>query len=150
MERSEVMRRIKSTDTGPERSLRSLLWRKGLRFRKQHKVAGVRIDIAFLGHKIAIMVDGCFWHGCPVHYRRPKSRHNYWDTKLARNQTRDARNDRTLASEGWIVVRIWEHEPQVQALERILQVLKEQQLGSSTHATTASANPQAIGRLAHQ
>ena len=117
------MRRIRSADTRPERALRSSLWKKGLRFRKQYKVEGVRIDIAFPGRRVAVMVDGCFWHGCPAHYRRPKSRNEYWDAKLARNQTRDARNDRVLTSAGWTVVRIWEHEPLPEALEHVLQVL---------------------------
>ena len=128
------MRRVRSVDTVPERRLRSLLWREGLRFRKHYKVAGVRIDIAFLGHRIAVMVDGCFWHGCPQHYRRPKSRHDYWDAKLVRNQMRDDRNDRSLASAGWTVVRVWEHEPQRQAVGRVLEALDQRQLRSTSNA----------------
>ena len=127
MDRNEIMRRIRSADTGSERSLRSTLWKKGLRFRKQYKVEGVRVDIAFPGPKVAVMVDGCFWHGCPEHYRRPKSGHDYWDAKLERNRKRDARNNQALTSAGWTVIRIWEHEPQDQALKRVLLAYRSQQ-----------------------
>jgi len=124
MNRSDIMRRIRSSDTGPERELRSLMWSKGFRFRKQHKVANVSVDVALLGPKIAILVDGCFWHGCPLHYRRPKSRRDYWDAKLERNKRRDARNDRDLSSEGWLVLRIWEHETSEDALERVMRAIQ--------------------------
>ena len=141
MERKDIMRRIRSADTGPERALRSLLWKEGFRFRKQYRVEGIRIDIAFPRPRVAVMVDGCFWHGCPVHYRRPQSRQDYWDSKLARNQQRDALNDQSLASVGWTVVRIWEHEPLADAMERVANVLNNLKGNPILGVTVASANP---------
>lgn len=110
MDRSAIMSRIRSSDTKPEKRLRRILWQNGRRFRKHYPVAGLRVDIAFTRAKVAVMVDGCFWHGCPAHYRRPKERQNYWDAKLKRNLARDKRDDESLRRAGWHVVRIWEHE----------------------------------------
>lgn len=104
------MASIRSQDTKPELLLRKALWRLGARYRLHYRVANVRIDIAFPGSKLAVFVDGCFWHGCPEHYRRPPGGNPYWVAKLKRNQARDARNTDALSFEGWAVVRYWEHE----------------------------------------
>jgi DNA mismatch endonuclease, patch repair protein len=102
-------------DTGPELRLRSELHRTGLRFRVDMpiEVPGrrpIRPDIVFSRLRIAVFVDGCFWHGCPEHGAPPKSNTSYWIPKIAATRDRDRRADRLLAEEGWRVVRIWEHE----------------------------------------
>jgi DNA mismatch endonuclease (patch repair protein) len=102
-------------DTRPEVALRSALHRMGLRFRKAHTVrAGdvlVRPDVVFTRHRVAVFVDGCFWHCCPEHGRIPKSNLDYWIPKLQANVTRDRRVTAALRRDGWHVVRVWEHEP---------------------------------------
>lgn len=103
------MSRIRGTDTGPERLLRELLWRSGLRYRLQFRTPGGRADIALPGRKIAIFIDGCFWHGCPEHYVRPRSRNEFWDHKLEENVLRDRRQTLALDAAGWTVIRLWEH-----------------------------------------
>lgn len=109
--RSEVMSRIRGKDTGPELVLRRALWTAGMRYRTQwrHPDAG-RIDIAFPGMRIAILVDGCFWHGCPEHSVKPKTNSVFWNNKLAANQARDSRQMLALERDGWLVLRCWEHE----------------------------------------
>lgn len=109
-------------NTKPETALRSELHRRGLRFRKDLLVrtpAGVRtkVDIAFTRSRIAVFLDGCFWHGCPEHRTTPKANADYWIPKLARNQERDARVTSALQADGWTVIRAWEHEaaPEVAA-----------------------------------
>lgn len=106
--RSKIMSSIRSKDTRPEMSLRSALWAKGLRFRKHY--GAEKIDIAFPSKKLAVFVDGCFWHGCPVHSHLPKSHEEYWHVKLRRNIERDKRTNERLIVAGWKVVRFWEHE----------------------------------------
>lgn len=112
---SSQMRGNRSRDTRPEVRVRSLLHRSGLRFRKDAlvRVEGLRIrtDIVFPSRRIAVFIDGCFWHGCPTHGRVPDSNHDYWEAKLARNISRDERNAAALVRSGWKVLRHWEHEP---------------------------------------
>lgn len=108
--RRKGMAAIRSQDTKPEILLRKALWHRGARYRLHYRVANVRIDIAFPTAKLAVFVDGCFWHGCPEHYRKPPGESSYWPAKLERNRNRDARNTEALMFEGWVVVRFWEHE----------------------------------------
>lgn len=110
LSRSEHMARVKGKNTSPERILRSALWEAGLRYRLNYKVPAGRPDLVFPGSKVAVTMDGCFWHGCPAHYSRPRSREDFWSQKLAANTERDTRLTLRLESLGWIVVRIWEHE----------------------------------------
>jgi len=119
--RSEVMARIRSRDTTPEHVLRKALWRQNRRYRLHHKTPAGRPDIVFPGRKVAIFIDGCFWHGCPEHYVRPRSRPDFWADKLATNVTRDQRQTETLEALGWRVVRVWEHA----VFETLEDVLKE-------------------------
>ncbi|MCF6376417.1 very short patch repair endonuclease [Nocardioides KLBMP 9356] len=101
-------------DTKPELDLRRELHRRGMRYRVQVKVPGNNrrtIDIAFTRVRLAVYVDGCFWHGCPEHHVRPRANSEWWQWKIERNQARDADTDRELAEAGWEVLRIWEHEP---------------------------------------
>lgn len=110
-------------DTAPEVALRSALHRRGLRFRKDLRLdlAGgrVRPDIVFTKSRVAVFVDGCFWHSCPEHGRAPATRTEYWGPKLAGNVARDRRQDSALLDAGWTVVRIWEHQGAEEAAERV-------------------------------
>jgi len=119
------MKGNRRTDTKPELALRSALHAEGLRFRKDFQIrtsAGsrVRADIVFTRSRIAVFVDGCFWHSCPEHGNTPKANTGYWVPKLARNKQRDKRVSSELRADGWSVIRIWEHEPLHQAVNRVL------------------------------
>jgi DNA mismatch endonuclease (patch repair protein) len=103
------MARVRSKNTDAELALRRSLWGMGLRYRLHSKLPGTP-DIVFRGPKLAVFIDGCFWHGCPVHYSEPASNVEFWKAKRARNATRDARVDAELHAAGWTVLRIWEHE----------------------------------------
>jgi DNA mismatch endonuclease, patch repair protein len=122
------MQSNRSTDTGPERVLRSELHREGLRFRKNYRLDldgfRVRIDVAFPSRRLAVFVDGCFWHRCPQHGTDPRINGAFWERKLQRNVERDTQVEATLAKAGWTVVRCWEHEPSNVAVERIKHVLE--------------------------
>lgn len=108
--RSAMMSRVRGRDTSPELLLRHTLWARGLRYRIQRRVGRSRPDLVFLGPMLAVFVDGCFWHGCPIHYVRPRSRETFWARKLLENVRRDRRQTLELESQGWTVLRIWEHE----------------------------------------
>lgn len=106
---SRIMACIKSQDTRPELVLRKHLWRMGSRgYRIKSKLPG-RPDICFSSVKLVVFIDGCFWHGCPVHFRLPKKNTEYWSAKIAGNITRDRNNGLILESLGFKVVRVWEH-----------------------------------------
>ncbi|WP_266346595.1 very short patch repair endonuclease [Mycobacteroides abscessus] len=107
------MSRQRSRDTEAELSLRRLLHASGLRYRVHAALPGMprrRADILFPRQKIAVFVDGCFWHGCPDHKTFPKNNAAWWANKLARNIARDHETDTYLANLGWRVLRIWEHD----------------------------------------
>jgi DNA mismatch endonuclease (patch repair protein) len=106
--RSRLMAKIKSSGTTPEVAMGKALWHMGMRYRKQY--GKERIDIAFPGKKVAVFVDGCFWHSCPEHGHVPESNAAYWEAKLSKNVARAASKDARLLSEGWIVLHFWEHE----------------------------------------
>lgn len=108
--RSQQMARIRGRDTRPERLLRAELWKKGLRYRLKYPMPVGRPDLVFVASKAAVFIDGCFWHGCPEHYVRPRSRCEFWSAKLEENVLRDHRQTLELEQAGWGVVRIWEHE----------------------------------------
>jgi len=101
------MAKIRSTDTRPELELRQALRKQGLRPRAYPRLPG-RPDIALEDSMIAVFVHGCFWHGCPKHYRAPKSHRSYWSAKLTRNVARDRRVARILRGMGWHVLTAWE------------------------------------------
>ena len=122
------MRAIRRTNTKPEIALRSALHRQGFRFRKDLRLvlnegAKVRPDIAFTARRVAVFVDGCFWHACPEHGRDPAVNQWYWAPKLRRNVERDRAADAALAAAGWRVVRIWEHVPITDAVTAVVAVL---------------------------
>ena len=115
------------TGTKAEVRLRSELHRRGLRFRKDHRVevgdVRVRPDVVFTRWRIAVFVDGCFWHACPEHAHTPKANPGYWVPKLAANVARDRRVDAALDAAGWVVIRVWEHEAPGAAADRVQAVL---------------------------
>jgi DNA mismatch endonuclease (patch repair protein) len=122
--RSANMRANRRTDTKPEMALRRALHRQGFRYRKDYRLdldgARVRPDIAFTARRVAVFVDGCFWHVCPEHGTRPANNTWYWGPKLARNVERDRAADVALEAAGWRVVRIWEHEPLEAAIAAVV------------------------------
>ena len=108
-----VMQANRSRDTGPELALRRELHRLGLRYRVDVRPIPAlprRADIVFSRSKVAVFVDGCFWHGCPDHGTLPKSNVEFWKAKLARNVERDRESDQALLDAGWQVLRVWEHD----------------------------------------
>lgn len=115
-------------DTKPELLLRSELHRRGLRYRVDRKIVDVvrsRPDIVFGPARMAVFVDGCFWHRCPEHGTVPKNNRDWWIAKLDANVDRDRRVDRTLTEAGWLVYRVWEHESPVDAADRIEGMLRD-------------------------
>ena len=116
------MSALRRRDTNPELEIRRLLHAAGLRYRVAYPVPGRprrTIDIAFTRRKVAVFVDGCFWHGCPEHGTSPTSNAEWWSAKLAANQARDADTAAHLEALGWFVLRMWEHERPTSAAERI-------------------------------
>ncbi len=111
--RRRNMQAIRSRDTKPERLVRQLLHAAGLRYRVSAKpLPDLRrtADIVFRPAKVAVFIDGCYWHGCPVHYVSPKTNPGYWSDKVAGNVARDRDTDQRLTAAGWLVMRFWEHE----------------------------------------
>jgi len=124
------MKANRKRDTRPELALRSALHRAGLRYRCDYPVPvpsrrPVRVDVAFTRAKLAVFLDGCFWHACPEHSNTPKANQAYWGPKLARNVQRDAETDRALEALGWRTLRVWEHEDPQDAAQRVRGVLSE-------------------------
>ncbi len=111
--RRRNMQAIRSRDTKPEWTIRRLVHAQGLRYRVAAKpLPGLRrtADLVFRPAKVAVFIDGCYWHGCPEHYVPPKTNSGYWSDKVARNVARDRDTDRQLIEAGWTVLRFWEHE----------------------------------------
>jgi DNA mismatch endonuclease (patch repair protein) len=110
--RSEVMRRVRGRDTRPERKVRSLLTRMGLRYRLHRRDLPGSPDVVFAGRRVALFVHGCFWHGhdCARGARTPKANADYWIGKIGRNRARDADVQRRLAEAGWRALVVWECE----------------------------------------
>jgi DNA mismatch endonuclease, patch repair protein len=118
------MQANRRADTAPELALRAALHAKGLRFRKDYPLSATgprrtRVDVVFTRARVAVFVDGCFWHGCPEHGLIPKANADYWVPKLERNRERDREVTEALRRDGWSVIRVWEHESVEVAAERI-------------------------------
>lgn len=112
------MRSNRGRDTAPELAVRRRLHQAGLRYRVDYSPLGGRrrADVVFTRQRIAVFIDGCFWHGCPVHATQPKANADYWGPKLSRNIQRDRETRSMLEAAGWTVLQFWEHEdPQVVA-----------------------------------
>lgn len=115
---------MRRSSTKPEMLIRRELHRRGLRFRVNHPSLPGRPDIAFPAARVAVFVDGCFWHACPDHGVFPKNNREWWREKLDRNVARDREKDRKLSELGWTVVHVWEHENPVAASNLIEQLWK--------------------------
>ncbi len=128
---TKVGKANRRTGTKPEVRLRSALHRRGHRFRKDHLVRDgtvrVRPDVVFNRWRVAVFVDGCFWHGCPEHQHIPKRNLDYWVPKLTANVERDRRVDGALEEAGWAVVRVWEHVDVEVAIGVVEAALRSQQ-----------------------
>lgn len=124
------MQANRRTGTGPEKLVRSALHARGLRFRKDRRFRvsdrWVRPDVVFGPARVAVFVDGCFWHHCPEHATDPRSNSDYWGAKFARNEARDRADDHALTEAGWRVVRVWEHEDPPAAADRVEAALRAQ------------------------
>jgi DNA mismatch endonuclease (patch repair protein) len=122
------MKAAKPRDTAPEKALRSALHGEGLRFRideRPVKELNRRADIVFRSTKVAIFVDGCFWHGCPIHGTQAKANAVFWRQKIKQNQQRDVDTTIQLEDAGWKVVRVWEHEDPIKASEKIFKIIRK-------------------------
>ncbi|MEU8089305.1 very short patch repair endonuclease [Micromonospora chalcea] len=122
------MQRQRRKDTEPELALRRALHREGLRYRVGLPVTGLprrTIDIAFTRVKLAVFVDGCFWHGCPQHATWPKANAAWWEAKILKNRERDRETTRQLEGAGWTVIRIWEHESAESAAGRLVDAVRD-------------------------
>lgn len=129
------MRANKRRDTRPELLVRRLLHARGLRYRVDHRVvqeSRSRADIAFTRQRVAIFIDGCFWHSCPEHLHLPKANADYWIPKLTRNVERDAEVTAVLRGLGWTVLRFWEHEPAREVADRIIAAVEKARSSTST------------------
>ncbi len=117
------MSRIRGRDTFPELALRKALRRRGVRYRSNQRVHGIRVDLVLRGTKTLVMVQGCFWHGCPRHYIAPKSNSRFWKKKIVANRERDRWQAAILSAMGWQVVVLWEHALRTdpaRAVERLI------------------------------
>ena len=128
------MARVGRRDTGAELALRRALHARGFRFRVDRSVLDDRrrrVDIVFGPARVAVFIDGCFWHGCPEHATHPRSNGEFWRAKVEANQARDRDTDRRLQDAGWLLVRVWEHEDPEVAADRIEPLLIERRDGRS-------------------
>lgn len=131
-------------DTRPEVALRSILHRRGLRFRKRHTIAlgerrWTQPDVVFPRERVAVFIDGCFWHRCPLHGTSPRSNAAYWGPKLDRNVARDQDTNDRLAALGWTVLRAWEHEAPAEVADRVYDMLRTLRRSSGQAAKASCA-----------
>ncbi len=122
------MQSNRSRDTKPELALRQALHALGLRYRVcARPIPDVprTVDVVFRPARVAVELRGCFWHGCPDHYRRPASNTSYWSEKVKRNQRRDEETALRLGEAGWLLLVVWEHEDPIEASGRIASVVRE-------------------------
>lgn len=117
----------RSRDTQPELAVRRLVHAAGLRYRVDSRplpALNRRADMVFSGAKVAVFIDGCFWHGCPEHHTVAKSNPEYWATKVSSNRSRDAETNRRLEAEGWRVVRFWEHDDPAEVANKVVEAVR--------------------------
>jgi DNA mismatch endonuclease (patch repair protein) len=132
-QRSRCMSRIRGRDTRPEIVIRKALWSLGCRYRVNYGLPG-KPDIVFTRQHLAIFIDGCFWHRCPLHFQAPATNARFWEAKIEGNVRRDREVDARLATGGWSVLRIWEHEAktdQEEVIQAILERLRKQTVSLS-------------------
>jgi DNA mismatch endonuclease, patch repair protein len=121
-QRSYCMSQIKSKNTKAELLLRKTLWLNGIRnYRIKNNIYG-NPDLVFTTSKLVVFIDGCFWHKCPYHFIRPKTRSDFWDIKISQNVKRDKKVIKKLRDDGWIVMRFWEHSIKKDVVKCILKI----------------------------
>lgn len=125
-----TMRANRGKDTGPELALRRELHSRGARYRTNLRLnlnhgRRVRPDVVFTAARVAVFVDGCFWHGCTDHRSLPARNAEFWRAKIEATRQRDARNDEWLMSDGWTVVRLWEHVPAAEAVKIVMRAVAQ-------------------------
>lgn len=142
-EASNRMKSIRQRDTAPELALRSALDRHGLSYLVHHRVDGVRglPDIVFVSTRVVVNIDGCYWHGCPMHATSPKANKRWWASKLADNRRRDEETNFRLREAGWTVLRFWEHEDPSVAAAMVVNVVGP---GASMNGASGGRHRQAV------
>lgn len=149
---AKSMRSNRRRDTKPELAVRKILHARGLRYRVDlapgHDKRR-RADIVFTRQKVAVFIDGCFWHGCPVHATIPKAHADYWVPKLEKNKRRDAETNAELEAQRWTVLRFWEHEDPEAVAETIAGCVASKALGS-TVPVFPSETVAPSGRVEHE
>jgi DNA mismatch endonuclease (patch repair protein) len=139
---SAAMRGNTARETKPEIRVRSALHRQGFRFRKNLRIAtqrrAVNADIVFVTHRVAIFIDGCYWHGCPAHGRIPATNRGYWEQKIGRNVKRDAETTQLLSEIGWKACRYWEHEDPDEVAAHVASILQRRVVGGLTKSRDQS------------
>jgi DNA mismatch endonuclease (patch repair protein) len=123
-----VMKGNRRRDTTPELAVRRLVHATGLRYRVDWPpIPGLRrrADLVFAKARVAVFVDGCFWHGCPEHGTTSKSNAQYWEEKINNNRLRDADTNQRLGTEGWTVIRAWEHEDAAAVADRVVAAVRD-------------------------
>lgn len=126
--RRRNMQAIRNRDTKPEQLIRKLVHAEGLRYRIYARpLPELRrtADMVFRPAKVAVFIDGCYWHGCPEHYVPPRINPGYWSEKVAKNIARDRDTDQLLTAAGWTVLRFWEHEAPCDCAEAIAATVKK-------------------------
>ena len=134
----------RSKDTKPELALRRELHARGLRyFKNRRPIRDVRrtADIVFPTPRLAVFIDGCFWHGCPDHHTVAKTNADYWSAKVERNRNRDKETDALLATAGWTVLRIWEHVDVVAAADMVESAVQSGAITTTPAATSRRVKP---------
>ncbi|GAA1807320.1 very short patch repair endonuclease [Nocardioides hankookensis] len=122
------MRSNRGRDTGPEMAVRRIIYAQGLRYRVDARpIAALnrRADLVFSRARVAVFIDGCFWHGCPDHHTIAKTNSSYWADKVENNRQRDLDTSERLREEGWLVLRFWEHQRAADVAEAIVSAVKE-------------------------
>jgi DNA mismatch endonuclease (patch repair protein) len=125
---SQRMSRQKTKDTAIEVAVRRILFAAGMRYRVHFPLPGIprrSIDIAFTRQRLAVFIDGCFWHGCPLHRTIPATNRTAWELKIGANQERDRHSDQHLMDTGWTVLRFWEHVASSDIAAEIMVTLRE-------------------------
>lgn len=144
-----VMRGNRGRDTRPELALRAALHRMGLRYRidrAPERGLRCRADVVFPRERVAVFVDGCYWHACEVHGRVPSRNSDYWAAKLALNKARDARNNERLEAAGWQVIRAWEHEVPAEVAETVAAAVRGRRLSANASQLETKAGRTADAR----
>ncbi|MCY8516674.1 very short patch repair endonuclease [Bacillus atrophaeus] len=123
--RSNTMKAVKSKNTKIEKVVCKKIWRRGIRFRKNVKDLKGKPDIAIKKYKIVIFIDSCFWHGCPLHGRIPKSNVEFWNNKIKHNIERDKSINQYYTRKGWNILRIWEHDLNKKKVSQTIDKIEE-------------------------